>query len=373
MITNYSVHPPFLSEASWLQLLLILVFLSASNTTLAATRQSLVVVDQIGSRNIIEEVPITGTVAAVQVASLSTEVEGLVRSVAVEVGDRIKQGDTLLQLDSVIEALNMESAKAETLRIRAQLEDARRRLKDAQRLSKQNSISLNELRLLQAEVESETAALKRQQAEERRQQALLERHTLKAPFAGVISERKTEAGEWVEPGSPVLTLVAVDNLRLEFRVAQDYYPRINEQSAIIVSLDALPDRQFTGRIQAVVPVTDPTARTFIVHARLDATNVAITPGMSVHGRLRLDTARQGIVVSRDALIRYPDGRITVWVVDQEAPDEPKVSERLVKPGHSFNGLIAINEGLQAGETLVIEGNESLQEGQQVRIQKNLKR
>jgi len=367
MISKIDFRLQMMPGQFWLQFLLLLIILLVCNTTFAKDRQPLVVVDNAESRNIIEEVPVTGTVAAVRVASLSTEVDGLVSSVAVEVGDRVKQGDTLLQLDSAIEALNLESSRAETLRIRAQLDDAKRRLKDAQRLSKQNNISLNELRLLQAEVESESAALKRQQADERRQQAVLQRHTLKAPFDGVISERMTETGEWVEPGSAVLTLVAVDDLRLEFRVPQDYFPRINDQSEILVNLDALPNRQFTAQIQAVVPVTDLSARTFLIHARLNTPSVGITPGMSAHGKLRLDTAQKGVIVSRDALIRYPDGRTTVWVVDQ-ASSEPEVSERLVKSGNSFNGLIAIREGLQAGEVVVIEGNESLQEGQQVRIQ-----
>jgi RND family efflux transporter MFP subunit len=338
-----------------------------SQDLIASSRQPLVVVTQAETRDIIEEVPLTGTVASARVASLSTEVDGLVEDVAVEVGDTVSKGDTLLRLDSAIEALNLESAKAETLRIRAQLADANRRLKDAQRLSKQNNISLNELRLLQAEVETETAALKRQQAEERRQEALLKRHSLNAPFDGVISERMTELGEWVEPGTSVLTLVAVDNLRLEFRVPQDYFMRLDDQSEITVMIDALPGSELKGQIQAVVPVTDPTARTFLMHVLLDAGEIRLTPGMSVHGRLRLQTASRGVVVSRDALIRYPDGRITVWVVDLDQA-EAKVSERLVRTANSFNGLIAISDGLEAGETVVIEGNESLQEGQQVRIQ-----
>jgi membrane fusion protein (multidrug efflux system) len=367
MISNQSINARYSGRPVWQYPLILVLLLITSQSMQASPSQPLVVAGQAETRNIIEEVPLTGTVAAVRAASLSTEVDGLVQEVAVEVGDQVSKGDTLLRLDSTIEALNLESAQAETLRISAQLEDAKRRLKDAQRLSKQNNISLNELRLLQAEVETETAALKRQQADERRQAALLKRHNLNAPFDGVISERMTELGEWVEPGTAVLTLVAVDNLRLEFRVPQDYFMRIDDQSEISVVLDAMPDRQLRGQIQAVVPVTDPTARTFLMHVLLNDGEIKMSPGMSVHGRLRLNTATQGVVVNRDALIRYPDGRITVWVVKQDQ-SEPEVSERLVKTANSFNGLITITDGLQAGEIVVIEGNESLQEGQQVRIQ-----
>ena len=211
--------------------------------------------------------------------------------------------------------------------------------------------------------------LKQQQAEQRRQQARIERHILQAPFSGVISERLTEAGEWIEPGRPVLTLVAVDDLRIEFRVPQEYYSSIDKQTTLDVTLDAFPEREFAGTIDAVVPVSDPISRTFLIHVIVDAGNARMTPGMSVHGKLQLSTGRQGVVISRDAILRYPDGRITVWVINPDS-EPATVSEKHVTTGHSFDGLITIREGIDAGDVIVVQGNESLQDGQQVRIQRH---
>jgi RND family efflux transporter MFP subunit len=184
----------------------------------------------------------------------------------------------------------------------------------------------------------------------------------------VISERLTEAGEWIEPGKSVLTLVAVDELRIEFRVPQEFYSRLNTQSTITVTLDALPDSEFDGTIDAVVPFSDASARTFLIHVKVDVGSARLTPGMSVHGKLNLTTGREGVVVARDAILRYPDGRVTVWVIDPDSAP-PTVSEKRVTTGHSFDGLITIREGIQAGDVIVVRGNESLQEGQQVRIQR----
>lgn len=349
--------------------LLALLALSIQHTAKAATdRTPLVVVGSAQTETVIKQVPLTGTITSARVAQLSAEVSGQVETVNVEVGDRVGTGDTLLQLDREIEQFSLQSLQAETEQARAQLADARRRYQDAEQLRQQKSISANELRLLQAEVEIDAAALRQRQAEERRQQARVERHTLKAPFAGVISERAAEIGEWIEPGNPVLTLVAIDDLRIDFRVPQEFYTRINRQSSISVTLDALPDREFDGRIETVVPVSDPSSRTFIMHVRLDETGTRMTPGMSVHGQLQLNTGTQGVVVSRDAILRYPDGRITVWVVDPDA-EPPTVSEKLVRTGHGFNGQVTIRDGVQAGDVIVVQGNESLQEGQQVRIQR----
>ena len=351
----------------WQWGILVLFCLILNHPALAASaRTPLVVVSEAQTQTVIKQVPLTGTITSARVARLSAELSGQVEKLLVEVGDRIKTGDVLLELDAEIETLALQSTQAETARARAELADSRRRFQDAERLLKQNNISANEFRLLQAEVDIDAAALQRQLAEERRQMARLDRHTLKAPFAGVISERSTEIGEWIEPGKPILTLVAIDDLRIEFRVPQDFYTRIDEQSTITVTLDALPNRRFQGIIDAVVPVSDPSARTFLMHVLVDKGDIRMTPGMSVHGQLRLNTGEQGVVISRDALLRYPDGRVTVWVITDHEP-ETTVSELPVRLGHSFNGLVSIVEGLQAGDVVVIKGNESLQEGQQVRI------
>ncbi len=365
---NFLCHiiPHRSSCRHWLIPALLLLLLS--NTALAASeRTPLVIVSTAQTETVIRQVPLTGTVTSARVAQLSAEVSGQVESIRIEVGDRVKTGDTLLQLDREIEQFTLQGLQAGTEQARAQLADARRRYQDAEQLRQQKSISVNELRLLQAEVEVNAAALKRQLAEERRQQARVERHTLKAPFAGVISERSTEVGEWIEPGNPVMTLVAIDDLRIDFRVPQEFYTRIDQQSRISVTLDALPDKEFEGRIETVVPVSDPSSRTFIMHVRVDETGTRMTPGMSVHGQLQLNTGREGVVVSRDALLRYPDGRVTVWVVDPGS-EPTTVTEKRVKTGHGFNGQVTIREGIQAGDVVVVQGNESLQEGQQVSIQ-----
>ena len=348
---------------------LAFIMVSASLPVNAADRSPLVVVSTAKTDTIIRQVPLTGTITSARVAKLSTEVSGKVEAVNVEVGDLVETGSALIRLDREIEQLTLQALQAKTKQASAELNDAQRRYQDAKRLRKQKSISENDLRLLEAEVEVDAAMLKQQQAEQRRQQARIERHILQAPFSGVISERLTEAGEWIEPGRPVLTLVAVDDLRIEFRVPQEFYSSIDKQATLDVTLDAFPEREFAGTIDAVVPVSDPSSRTFLIHAIVDARNARMTPGMSVHGKLHLSTGRRGVVISRDAILRYPDGRITVWVINPDS-EPPTVSEKHVTTGHSFDGLITIREGISAGDVIVVQGNESLQDGQQVRIQRH---
>lgn len=359
---------PGAHTGSGLWLLLLALPLLLHPTAAQAAEVPTVVVEQAREAEIIRQVPLSGTVTSARVSRLSSEVSGQVESLKVDFGDRVEAGDLLLVLDSEIGKWEYQASQALAEQLRAELADAKRRYADAQRLRKQSSISENEIQLRQAEVEIKAAALKRQQAEEQRQQARFERHLVRAPFDGVISDKLTEVGEWVSPGSSVLELVALDTLYADFSAPQIFYPLIDDNSRITLSLDALPERQFEGTIEVVVPVNDRSARTFMLRVSLHSVDADMIPGMSVNGLLQVSSSRQGIVVSRDAVLRYPDGRITVWVV-READGKFQAFERRVTTGHGFDGLIEIREGLEAGDTVVVEGNEALEADQAVRIEK----
>lgn len=343
-----------------------ITILYATNSIAASPKTPLVVVDEVRTETVVKQVPLTGTVTSPKVGRLSSQVSGQVKAVNVDVGHHIKKDDVLLQLDREIEQLTLQAFRAATQQAREELADANRRYESAVRLRKQNSISIEEIDQREAAVKIAEAALQRQIAEEQKQQALVKRHTVKAPFTGVISEKLTEVGEWIEPGKPIMTLVAIDELRVDFQVPQEFFSHIDEQSRITVTLDAFPGEEIEGKIDAVVPVSDPNARTFMMRVFVEKNTVKMTPGMSVHGKLRLNTGRSGVVVSRDALLRYPDGRVTVWVLEQNG-EMTTVSELPVKVGHSFDGRVSILEGVQTGAVVVVQGNESLQEGQTVRV------
>ncbi|MDX1648427.1 MAG: efflux RND transporter periplasmic adaptor subunit, partial [Myxococcota bacterium] len=162
--------------------------------------------------------------------------------------------------------------------------------------------------------------------------------------------------------------VSTDALRIDFQVPQEFFPRVRPGDPVEVALDAVPERRLAGHVTATVPRSDPGARTFLMLVRLDDPQLPMIPGMSASARLRLGGEREGVVVPRDALLRHPDGRTTVWVLADGAEDgTATVSERRVTPGRSFDGRVEIVEGLEAGAAIVLRGNEALREGQRVRV------
>lgn len=327
-----------------------------------------VVVSDVQQHAIFRPVDITGTVRSPQTAELSAATSGLIQRLYVDVGDRVAAGDLLLELDAELAQLEWQSARAQQQRAQAALDDAQRRLREAETLAPQRSIAKTAVRDLEAEVAEDKAELDRAAADAAYRGALLQRHQLKAPFAGVISEKLAEVGEWLNPGQGVLTLVALSGLHIDFAVSEDYLAAVTPAAEVEFTLNALPGKRFEGRVQRIVPVADPGGRTFLLRVLAAADAEGLVPGMSVRARLKIPELDDGpgLVVPRDATLRYPDGRVVVWVVDDTA-GSPVARERLVQTGQAFDGLVEIRQGVRAGERVVVEGNESLKDGQALRL------
>jgi len=312
------------------------------------------------------QVPLTGTVTSLRNAQLSAAISGLVNQLNVDAGSRVEAGDVLLELDSELVALQVQSSEARAMQQRNAVADAERRLREARKLAPQRSIAESVVRDLEAEVAEDEAALQQAQADAGYQRAILARHTVRAPFNGLVSAKLTELGEWVTPGQAVLELVAIDTVRLDFPVAEDYLRDIQQGDEVKFSLNAEADSVYPATVATVVPITDPGARTFLLRVVPKPGGPVLKPGMSVRAVLRLPTGREGLVVPRDATLRYPDGRVVVWTVEQ-GDKGPVVAEKLVQPGVQFDGQVEILKGLTADARVVVEGNEALQVGQAVTV------
>ena len=333
----------------------------------AAAAQAPVEVTRAKDQAVLQRVSFAGTVTSPRRALLSAAVAGMVERVVRDEGAAVAAGDALVELDAELIALSLERAQAERARAETGLADARRRLRDAETVGTGRGIARTEIESLRAEVESDTAALAAAVVAVREREALVRRHVVRAPFTGVISERFAEAGEWVNPGDGLLELVMTDGLQFDFRVAQEYFAALAPGERIEIALDAVPGIVLEGRIASVVPVSDPGARTFLVRASVSAdAERRIAPGMSASGTFGIGTGRVAVTVSRDAILRFPDGRTTVWIVD-ESGELPVVRERLVRTGVEFGNDVEILDGLAGGVRVVTRGNETLRQGQTVRV------
>jgi RND family efflux transporter MFP subunit len=313
-----------------------------------------------------ETLRLTGTVTAERRARLSPRISGLVAVVRVDAGDRVEKGDVLLDLDRVLAELGLRRAEAAVDEARTRLAEAKRLQGEAKELVKDNYIPETDAHARNANVKLNAAVVARLEAEVHEAKERVARHSVVAPFAGVISRKLTEAGEWVETGVPVLELVATDDVRLDVQAPQERFVDIDENTSVSVRLDGHPNRTFTGRVAAKVPVNDPGARTFLVRVLLEDAAGWMIPGMSATATFGISGERSAVTVPRDALVRDADGIERVWIV-QDVDGESRVSARRVRLGRSLAETIEVVEGLEVDLPVVIRGNETLREGQAVQV------
>ncbi len=319
-----------------------------------------------------QELPLSGLIVSRHVSSLSSRVDGLVAKVLVEAGDFVEAGEVLIELDKVL-------AEYDALRSGAALEEARARLRESRRkqaelgkLLKNQYLAKSSYEAAAAAVQIDKAMVKRLQAAYRHSQELVRQHRITAPFAGLVSRRFVEAGQWLKVGDSVLELFDVDALRVEVAVPQRYYAALKTGTAVIIHADALPERPLPATISRIIPVADRTAHTFRVYIAIDNRQRLYTPGMSAQAVFQLsgDRTSLGVLVApRDALVKQGGRQDRIWVVDASS-DGLRVYPVTVTTGRSYQGQVEIVGGnLQAGQQIVVRGNENLKPGQRVRILK----
>lgn len=313
-----------------------------------------------------ETLRLTGELRARQVAGLSVQEAGLVSVLHVDSGDAVSAGEVLVELDTGLVAQDLARAEAARDEARAALTEARRLADEARRLGNDRFFPETELRARETGVVLAEAALARAESDLARERVRLEQHRLTAPFDGVITARFVERGEWIEPGTAALELVKIDELWLDVRVPQRYWSELGDGQEVSVRAwaDVAPDRALDASVHARVPVSDPTARTFLLRLLVDDDSGAITPGMAARVELNLERDRTTLRLPRDAILRYPDGTTTVWIVE-DGSDRAREVEVEVRRNVGEN--VELDGELPDGARVVVRGNEVLREDEQVRI------
>ena len=311
-----------------------------------------------------EQFQLTGTLTADRAAGLSPRVDGLVREVKVDAGDRVEAGQVLVQLDDAVARHTLARVRAEAAEAEATAAEAQRLLDEGRRLAADKFIPASQVGTLEARLSQARAAADSARAAAAEQQELVRRHALPAPFAGVVSAKHAEAGEWVQRGDTVLDLVATDRVRLDLQVPQERFAALAGEATVQVYPDALAGDALPARIEARVPVTDPQARTFLLRLRVDDADGRLLPGTSARAVVSLPATQAALAVPRDALLRQPDGGYSLFVALPEG-DGWVARQRTVRVLRDRGSLVAIAEGIEAGERVVIRGNEALRDGQAV--------
>jgi membrane fusion protein (multidrug efflux system) len=298
-----------------------------------------------------------GSLRAVRGADLSLEVAGVVDSISFNSGDDVKEGAVLLKLRSEDDAAKLTSLQASA---------------DLSQLTLDRDLKQWKIQAVsQATIDTDRANLKNAQAQVAQQQAILDKKTLRAPFAGHLGIRAIDLGQYLGPGTTIVTLQALDPIYLDFFVPQQGIDQVKLGQSITVRIDAFKDQTFAGEISAINPKIDANTRNVQVRATSKNPDHKLLPGM--YATVAIDTgAPQNYITLPQTAITYNPYGDTVYVVDNksaEAGGKPQQIARqtFVTTGPTRGDQVAILKGVNDGEMIVTSGQIKLHNGSPVLI------
>ena len=297
-----------------------------------------------------------GTLAPVDGVTISADADGTVTRLAVDSGAAVKAGDLLVELDTSIEVAQLGAAQA-----RADL--ARINIERAKDLWDRNVSSKSEYDLADATYKqtlAEVAALK----------ALIAKKQVRAPFDGRVGIRMVNLGQFVARGRSLLPLQKLDPIYVNFSIPQRQLPAIAIGQEVGIVIDAFGSRSFTATVTAINSEVDSATRNIAVQATMANPQEMLRAGMFARVEVQMTKAETQVVVPSTS-IAYASYGNSVFIVekmkDKDGTEYLGVRQQFVKLGANRGDLIAIAEGVKAGEVIVTSGVFKLRNGVPVQI------
>ncbi len=291
---------------------------------------------------VVDAILATGQIEAMQSVELRPEIEGRIAGILVREGSPVAKGTPLFKVDDA-------ELKAQVARAEAERDLARQSLARTKELLEQKASSQSELERAEATARSTEASLELLQVR-------LDRTVVRAPFAGVVGERRVSLGDYVTTDTPLTTLQTVSPQRAAFQVPERYADQLKAGQQVTFRVAALPGHEFGGRVDFVDPLVQLPGRTITVKAVVPNPKRELQAGMFIEVRLATAVRPQAVVIAEDAVLPI-QGANFVWVVAGG-----KATRRQVELGVRTPGLVEAKSGVEAGEEVVVGGQERLAEG-----------
>ena len=323
----------------------------------------------------------SGYLVARRQSVVSSKIQGRISELRVEEGSIVKAGEVLAVLDNADALAAITKAKADIDYAKADLAEAQRQERLQQKLYDGKVVSQDALDAAKSKVRLAQAAVEQDQANLALQQAYLDFTTVRAPFAGIVVKKMTEAGESVAPIPPgvnistssgaIVAIADMNSLEAEVDVNESNVGQLVPNQPAQIQVQAIPDHTYEGRLRQVIPTADRTKATVTVKVSILDKDKYLRPEMSCNvtflqppkkGTANTSGIAQRIVtVPKDSLITR-DGKTVVFTVENR-----KARETAVVTGPDLHGQVIVKQGLGGGETLVNNPPQKLKDGDVVKL------
>jgi HlyD family secretion protein len=343
---------------------------------------------------------VVGTLAAEDQVTVSSEVDGVVRRIRADLGDRVTAGQTLVELDREKLQYSLDQQRAahmrsltkygagdpanlpqiegtpDVRRAAAELAQAKQAFERASELHKRQLIAqqmrddaettlrlktaaydaaLQEAKNLKTDIDASAAAMK-----------LAERHledaSIRSPFDGYIQQRMVSVGELVKAQMPVMTVVRVDPLKLLSEIPERMAPWIKVGQSLTLSVDAFPDKPFTATVSRISPAVNTQTRTFAFEALAPNAEALLKPG--TFARVRIETSLvEPVLTIPYAAMQYRYGVYRAFAVDGD-----RLESRELKTGDRVGDRMEILGGLNTTDRVAVTDVDTLTDGMKIAVE-----
>jgi membrane fusion protein (multidrug efflux system) len=268
----------------------------------------------------------------------------------------------VIEIDPERRELELRVARAGNAEAQAALADQRRATERTSSLFQKNVASKADLdkaetALALSRSRADGAAARLGESERARRDA-----EVKAPFAGIVAQRFVSVGEFVQPGSKLFELVALDPIEVEFRIAEVDSSRAQPGQVVDVRVAPFPNEVFKATVTLVSPMIDPATRTLRVKATLENSDGKLRPGLFARADLGVAHRADVLMIPEEAILERSDGKVVFRLAGNNS-----VERRVVKTGIHRNARVEVIDGLANGDRVVTRGHTALVDGAVVAV------
>lgn len=310
-----------------------------------------------------------GSVAAVNGVAISNDAAGVVKKISFESGAIVKQGQVLVELDTSVERAQLASAEARKALAISTVERTRA-------LAGKGAIS-------QAQLDADEAQLKAATTDAEGIRAQMDPKVIRAPFTGRLGIRNVNLGQYVNPGTALTVLEAIDALYVDFTLPQQRLADVKVGMPVRITTEADGGAPWDATVAAIDPSIDAATRNIKIRASVPNKEERLRPGMFVNVALVLPTRGKVLTVPAPAIVRASFGD-SVFIVEDKKPDAKGMTktpdgkpvkdarQQFVRVGESRGDFVAIKEGVKPGQEVVVAGAFKLRNGAPVVVDNALR-
>ena len=310
-----------------------------------------------GTQDWQDQMEAVGSTRAEKGADLSPQVSGIVKAIHFQSGEKVEQGAMLVELEDADDIAQLQALEATAAL--AQLNYDR-----ASQLLKTDAVS-------QETVDTDLSTLKNARAQVAQQRALVSYKSISAPFSGRLGIRRVDLGQYIAPGSAIVTLQQLDPIFIDFYLPQQSLAKIKVGQDVTARVDTYPDLEFTGKVLAINPLVNTASRNVQVRATFKNSDEKLLPGMFATVDIEVGAPKNYVTLPNTA-IHYNSYGDIVYVIEKSKGDadgqQHEVAQQVfVKTGRTRGDQVAVLNGIKPGDVVVTAGQNKLHNGSPVRI------